>query len=124
MTAPTEELREKVRSLLLDHKGSDDPITSREISEELGLDEVESFPTTRGMIRDVIEEDEVPIAASGSGYFVIETEDELEDYLDSLNERMMNIAERRYLVRSAAEDWHGFGSSDDSDYEDMGLSDF
>lgn len=81
--------------MLLNHQGSDDPIPSREISDEVGIDEVESFPVTRGVIREIIEEDGVPVAASGNGYFVIETEDELEVYLDSLNERLMNIAERK-----------------------------
>lgn len=124
MTEPTEHLREQIREMLLEHRGSDDPISSREISDELGIDEVESFPVTRGLIKEIVEKDNVPVAGSSQGYFVIETEDELEDYFETLDARAMNIVQRKYLVKEAAEQWHGFTGGDTDDTESTGLSDF
>ena len=101
-----DEVRQEVKDILLDHRGADDPITSREINEELDLDSVGSFPNTRAVIRDIVIHDEIPIAGSSMGYYVIETEDELRDYVDQLDRRARNIMERRIAVLKAAEEWH------------------
>ncbi|MCL9818392.1 hypothetical protein [Natronocalculus amylovorans] len=123
MTAPTKHLRDQIREMLLDHRGSDNPISSREISDELGIDEVESFPVTRGLIKEILKEDKIPVAGYSQGYFVIETEEELEDYLDNLDSRAMNTIQRKYLIKNAASD-HGFITHDSDDTENMGISDF
>lgn len=123
MTEPTEHLRDQIREMLLEHRGSDNPIKSREISNELGIDEVESFPVTRGLIKEILKEDKIPVAGSSQGYFVIETEEELQDYLDNLDSRAMNTIQRKYLIKEAASE-HGFTTGDTDDTENMGLSDF
>jgi hypothetical protein len=123
MTEETDELREQIKAILLEHTGADDTISSREISNELGIDEVESFPVTRGLIREIVEEDGVPIAGHSNGYFVIETEEELEDYIDTLDSRILKTAERKALVTRAAAKWHGF-DADTEDTESTDIQDF
>jgi len=102
-----EDARERVKQLLLEHRGADDPISSREISEALEKDEVGSFPSTRMLIRDIMLEDEIPIASGNQGYFIIETEEELGDYIDQLENRILGISERKFAVRKAADRWDG-----------------
>ncbi|NHN59805.1 MULTISPECIES: hypothetical protein [Halorussus] len=47
---------------------------------------------------------------------MIETEDELKEYIDSLESRMLSIADRKYGIRQAAQDWDGeIESSEDAD---------
>lgn len=96
-------VRQRVKELLLDHKGADDPITSREINEEVNLDRVGSFPSTRAVIREIVLQDKIPVAGSSNGYYVIETEEELENYVENLNGRIVGLAERRYAVLRAAQ---------------------
>ena len=110
-----DEVREQVRELLLEHRGADNPITSREINEIVDLDQVGSFPSTRAVIRDIVLEERIPIAGSSQGYYVIETEEELENYIDNLENRITNIAERRYGVLRAVREWDEEILDEDSD---------
>lgn len=96
------EARETVRDLLLDHRGADNPISSREINDVIDVDNVGSFPTTRRLVREVMEREKVPIASGNEGYYMIETADELEDEIESINDRIGSIAERRVRLREAA----------------------
>lgn len=109
------DVKEEVKDLLLEHRGADDPITSREINAHVNLDSVGSFPSTRAVVREIVMEDEIPIAGSSNGYYVIETEDELEGYLENLENRITNIAERRYGVLKAVSEWDEAIIDDDSD---------
>jgi hypothetical protein len=114
MSSP-EEVRERVKELLLDHRGANDPITSREINDEVGLDNVGSFPSTRAVIREIVMEDQIPVAGGSNGYYVIEQEDELQDYIERLEGRVMNITERKFAVQRAVLEWDEDIVSDDSD---------
>lgn len=108
-------MKDQVKELLLDHEGSDNPITSREINEEINLDNIGSFPSTRAVIRELVLEDQLPIAATSQGYFIIQDEDELSEYVDQLESRVMNITERKFAVQRAALNWDGEIVNEDSD---------
>lgn len=105
--------REVVKELLLEHKGSDNPITSREISDELDRREVGSFPQTRMLIRDIMMEDQIPVASSTNGYYVITAEEELQDYVDQLESRILGMTERKMMIQKAANQWDGDIETDD-----------
>lgn len=100
-----DETLETVKKLLLEHRGEDNAISSREINEVIQVDSVGSFPKTREIVRQVLYEEEVPIASGGNGYYVIEDQDELEEEISSIDRRIGNIAERRVAVRRAAINW-------------------
>lgn len=108
-------VKDQVKELLLDHEGSDNPITSREINEEINLDNIGSFPSTRAVIRELVLEDQLPIAATSQGYFIIQDEDELSEYVDQLESRVMNITERKFAVKRAVLNWDGEIVDEDSD---------
>lgn len=116
MSHDEEQVKAQVKEIILDHRGRDNQISSREIDEQVDIDSVGSFPNTRAVVRDLILEDQIPIVSGGNGYFVIETEDELQNYIDSLEGRMLSIADRKYGVRRAAQAWDGeIELSDDLD---------
>ncbi|WP_121820535.1 hypothetical protein [Halostella salina] len=108
-------VKEQVKQILLNHKGEDNPISSREINEEIGVDDIGSFPSTRAIIRELVMDDYLPVAASTKGYFVIQDEDELEDYIDQLENRVMNITERKFAVQRAVLEWDEEIVDEDSD---------
>ena len=99
--------RQQVKEILLDHRGANNAISSREISDRLNKDEVGSFPETRMIIRDIMLEDQIPIASSNNGYYVIESEEELRDYVDQLESRILGMSERKFAVQRAADAWSG-----------------
>lgn len=108
-------MKDQVKELLLDHEGADNPITSREINEEINLDNIGSFPSTRAVIRELVLEDQLPIAATSQGYFIIQDENELSEYVNQLESRVMNITERKFAVQRAALNWDGDITDEDSD---------
>ncbi|WP_254538719.1 hypothetical protein [Halomarina litorea] len=108
--------RERVLEILQNRVGKDNAITSREINEEIQADNIGSFPSTRAIITDIIKEERVPILANTNGYYVAETEGEIEEYLETLENRVMGITERRYAVKRAAKLWEDdIEGNDDSD---------
>lgn len=110
-----DDVRERVKDLLLEHQGKDDAITSREINDEVDLDSIGSFPSTRAVVRDIIMEDQIPIAGGSQGYYVIQDEDELRDYIDQLESRVMQITERKFAVQRAVLNWDEDIVEDDTD---------
>lgn len=80
------------------------------------MDSTGSFPGTREIIRELVLEDRIPIAATNRGYFVVETEDELAAYIENLEDRILGISERKFAIRRAAASWEGeLRPSEDAD---------
>lgn len=87
--------------ILEDHVGPDDAITSGELSDRLDVDDGEGNPATREGIRILCEERGLPVAAGPKGYYVLETEEQLDEYMETLEARKQGIEERMWLVRKA-----------------------
>ena len=114
--ASDDEVKEEVKDLILDHTGANDPISSREINDEINVDDIGSFPSTRAIVRELIVQDGLPIASGNSGYYLIETEGELVEYTESLDSRVLGITNRKAAVIRAAEGWQDdIEPNDDSD---------
>ena len=97
-------LLDAAEELIMAHPGKRNAISSKEISEELGgLDTLDSTPATRKVMRRLIKKRGVLVGACSKGYFLIETQDELNDYLDNLAHREGQIRERREALRRLAE---------------------
>ena len=92
---------EDVVELFENHVGRENAITSSEIAEQLGITDGEANPATRELIRDTIEEEEIPVAAGSRGYYRIRDADELDEYLETLRGREEGIRHRRQLVAMA-----------------------
>lgn len=108
--------KDVTRELLLDHWGADNPISSREINEIIQVDNVGSFPQTRRIVRELLFEEGLPVASNNEGYYLIESEEELSDEIESLNGRISRTLERRRQVALAAAD-----ELDDIDIGDLDL---
>lgn len=94
-------LTDGLYDLLTTHRGRDNAITSGEIADELGITDGTANPTTRFAIRDLIQSTGLPIAGSPNGYFVIDSRQELRDYITRLEQRKAGIDARIHHVRNA-----------------------
>lgn len=101
----TEEEYETVKSLLLEHRGRGNEISSRELNDVVELDNVDSFPQTRQLVRDIIEDEQIPVIGGGRGFYVAETEEEIASALSTLDSRITNTAERKMLLERAVQEW-------------------
>lgn len=94
-----EEMRtEEIRKILLEHKGKANAIPANKISKILNIPEDDTVPTTRKIITKLILEEGMPIGAFGSGYFYIETPEELTDYMAFLQDKIEQTTTRKMIV--------------------------
>lgn len=97
-----EETVDRVRELLREHRGKDNPISSSDINAEIGIDSPSgSQPNTRRIVRYLLVEEGLPVAGSNQGYYIVEREEELQDYLEYLDNKAYGIMLRKQAVKSA-----------------------
>ena len=104
MTVEQETL-DAVRELILEHRGKENAIFASEIAEEVGIEDGDTTVNTREYITELLEEG-IPLASNpGLGYWVIETQEELDNYVGSLERRARSIENRKLKALDAAESW-------------------
>lgn len=99
-------IKDRLLRILQAHQGVENAITSKELSQALGIRDSAAQPVTRGLIRRMIESEGWPVGACSSGYFWITTKTELAEYLGELSGRMAGIMKRRLMVE---ENYRKFG---------------
>lgn len=109
--------KEDIREVLLDHVGKENAINASEIAELVGIDEGDTYSRTRRYITDVLEEG-VPVASNpGHGYWIIKSQEELDNYVGALGRRARQIDNRRIKAIDAAEEWPDLDLPADPDEE-------
>jgi hypothetical protein len=96
----TDKQREALIMLLTDHRGKKNAIKAGALAAIISILDTGGSPITRRYIRQVIEENGLPVGASSDGYYWLETEAELAEYLGNLRSRIKKIAERIVMVES------------------------
>jgi len=91
--------KESIIELLKQHKGQEDAITVSEILAAIGSYEYGSCPVTRQQIKKAIESHCLPIGSCAQGYFIIETQAELNSYMVNLESRIKGITSRMKAVK-------------------------
>jgi len=81
--------------------GSGNTITAREIAEHFVVSDGAVEVPIRGVIRQAIEDGEL-IGSNNHGFFIIETQEEYDNYLESLHSRRRGISDR---IRNLRNNW-------------------
>lgn len=97
--------KEQIRDLIVEHVGKENALNASEIAERVGIDEGDTYSRTRRYLTEILE-DGVPLASSPHhGYWVVENQDELDNYVGALGRRARRIDNRIIKVIDAAEEW-------------------
>lgn len=99
------DLVDAIATELHHHRGPDQAITSAALAGKLGIEDSEAQPKTREAIKVCLRERGLPIVSSGSGYYIPDDEQTVEEHLESLRGRIAGIEERIELIASNWEDW-------------------
>lgn len=91
--AVEEERLRKIRQIILKHKGRANAIKSKTIATMVGINEDDTHIGTRSLITKLVKEG-LPIGACDNGYFLIETQKEVDEYGQLLNSRIQEIYDR------------------------------
>ena len=106
MSLEDERLAEN-KKILLNHKGKANAITASTIGKALDIPENDTVATTRGLITKLIKDERLPIGATETGYFLVENEEELNEYTRDLNDRIYGIYERINRLISNFNEYYG-----------------
>lgn len=93
-------LLEQIRDELLKHRGKRNGIKSPEIAELFGLSKENSRIEPRTKIREAIIKYVLPVVSSTHyGYYLIDNEQELTDYIKSIHGRIDKMNERLLFIK-------------------------
>ena len=99
-------LKSKIITILNNCKGKDKAILSDHIARIFDIDDdPRTNYQTRKLIREIIDEGELPIGSCRNGYFLIVSQKELCDCIDSLESRAASIRLRKNNIQTAF--WKG-----------------
>jgi hypothetical protein len=91
-----EKLLAEIEAILLKRIGKKNAIKARDIAKKVGIQDKDTFITTRMLIRKLMKNKQLPIGAlDGGGYFIIENQKELNDYAKMLDRRANGITTRK-----------------------------
>lgn len=89
---------EEVKNILMQHRGETNAITSGKIADKVGINEDDTHPKTRKIIREIEERDNLPVLACNKGYYIAKTKEELNKYTKNLDNRIKGIKKRKELT--------------------------
>jgi len=123
MSLEEERLR-AIKEILLNHKGKENSITASKIGQSLNIPEDDTVSTTRSLITKLIKNQGLPIGANETGYYLIQTEEELNECTRYLNYRIYGIYDRINRLISNFNKYYGasvkhFGDIDEDDDEEI-----
>jgi hypothetical protein len=81
--------------------GKDNQISSGKIGPQVRIHESMGHVKVRRLILDVVRHMKIPIGAGGKGYFLIRTEDELDEYVAGISKRIAEMEKRKVYVQVA-----------------------
>jgi hypothetical protein len=91
---------------ILAGRARDDAITAADLSDRLGLDDGDTSPATREIVRTLLTERGVPVRSGSVGYWVCQSEAEAEEYRENLQSRIEGIEQRLNAFETAWREWH------------------
>lgn len=97
---------ERVKKELIKHKGKGDTISAGEIAKMLGYPVEGSHAKGRDLVKRCAKKHQIPVGGNTSGYYIITTPEELEEYKANLCSRAKKTLERGDLMQKFFEEWN------------------
>lgn len=91
-------MHEQIKDILLKHIGHKNPIKSKEISEKMGFPLEDTQSVSRKAIWETAEKFGLPLVSSSKGYYIAETDEEVEKYRDNIKQRIQGMESTLKMV--------------------------
>lgn len=99
-------MKNKIKKILLEHRGKDNPITSKEISKKMGFPMEDTQSVSRKAIWATAKEYNLPLISSNKGYFIANTDEEIAEYNENIKKRIEGMEETRKMANKNYEEWN------------------
>ncbi|MBE0558971.1 MAG: hypothetical protein IH628_17220 [Proteobacteria bacterium] len=96
----------EIKDILEKHRGKKNQISAGDIGTQIGINEDATHVQVRSLIRQTIEELQLPVAAGNRGYYLINNREELDEYLHGIDGRIKEMKTRKQLVWDAFESYY------------------
>ena len=96
---------DKLKEILLQHKGKANAITSKEISRKMGFPMEDTQSVSRKAIWKTAKHFGLPLISRNKGYFIAETDDEITEYKSSIQNRIDGMEETRKRAIKNYKEW-------------------
>lgn len=96
---------EKIEEILIQHKGKANAITSKEISKIIGYPMEDTQAKTRKAIWDTAKQFGLPLISSNKGFFIAETDDEIEAYNSNIQSRIDGMNATKEMANKNYQEW-------------------
>lgn len=98
-------MSEKIKDILMDHRGKKNAIASKRISEAMGFPMEDTQSVSRQAIWSTAEEYGLPLVSCNRGYFIAETDDEIEAYNQNIEKRINGMEKTREMANQNYKRW-------------------
>ena len=98
-------MSEKIKNILMEHKGRKNAIASKRISEAMGFPMEDTQSVSRQAIWDTAEEYGLPLISCNRGYFIAETDDEIDAYNKNIQKRIKGMEKTRKMANQNYKEW-------------------
>ena len=98
-------MNSKIRDILMLHRGKENPVTSKEISQEMGFSMEDTQAFCRKAIRETAKEYGLPLVSSNKGYFLANTDEELEIFNKNIEKRIKGMEKSREMANKNYREW-------------------
>lgn len=99
------EVLERIKNILLLHKGKDNAVTAKAISRSVGFPMEDTQLVCRRVIWETAKTYGLPVVSCGNGYFIAETEDEIREYNMNIQGRINGMERTREIVNTNFRNW-------------------
>lgn len=89
---------EKIRDVLLQHRGKNNAITSKEISSIMGFPMEDTQAKSRKEIHKTAEIYNLPLLSCGRGFYIANSQQELNEYNQNIDDRINGMEKTRQTV--------------------------
>lgn len=98
-------MSKKIRDILLDHRGRNNAIAAKRISEALGFPMEDTQSVSRQAIWDTAEEYGLPVISCNKGFFIAETDAEMAAYNANYEKRIKGMQKTQAMANENYERW-------------------
>ena len=98
-------MSEKIRNILLEHRGKENAIASKRISERMGFPMEDTQSVSRQAIWATAEEYGLPLISCSKGYYIAQTDEEMKDFNDNYEKRIAGMRKTQRMANDNYERW-------------------